>query len=120
MANRVAEVNRELRLRGIAEKLARGKGHYYFRDGEASNWLSSSVAVFSADRLSVKEWLGEWSDLSGKPVPERIADRPATKEVCAWFAKCDNPAVTTRPHPMFGRVPICQRCADRVLSGLTG
>jgi hypothetical protein len=113
MANRVTEVNRELRLRGIAEKLARGKGHYFFRDGEAPNWRSSTVAIFSADRLSVREWLGKWSDLSGKPVPERIADRPAMR-LCRWFARCDNPAVTTQPHPTLGLVPICQICADKM------
>jgi hypothetical protein len=29
-------------------------------------------------------------------------------------ARCDNPAVTTEPHPLLGDVPICQRCADKV------
>jgi hypothetical protein len=43
--NRVAEVNRELRLRGVAEKLTAGKGYYYFRDGEVANWRASSVYV---------------------------------------------------------------------------
>jgi hypothetical protein len=69
MANRVAEVNRELRLRGITEKLTRGRGYYYFRDGEASDWLATSVYVFSADQLSVEQWLGEWSTLSGRELP---------------------------------------------------
>jgi hypothetical protein len=35
-------------------------------------------------------------------------------DACQWFALCDNPAVTTEPHPVLGAVPICQRCADKV------
>jgi hypothetical protein len=70
MANRVAEVNRELRRRGIEEKLTRGQGYYYFRNGGASNWKSSSVCVFRADDLSVDGWLQEWSSLSGRELPK--------------------------------------------------
>lgn len=31
--------------------------------------------------------------------------------VCAWFALCDRPAVTTVQHPILGAVPCCARCA---------
>jgi hypothetical protein len=38
--------------------------------------------------------------------------------VCAWFALCDRPAewVTRGPigDGLFGEVPICQRCADKM------
>jgi hypothetical protein len=74
MANRVAEVNRELRLRGITEKLTRGNGYYYFRDGDVANWRASSVYVYSAADLSVELWLEEWSSLSGRALPERVSD----------------------------------------------
>lgn len=58
--NRVAEVNRALRARGAEEKLTRGAGYYYFRDGTASGWCSSSVYVYRADDLSVERWLAEY------------------------------------------------------------
>jgi hypothetical protein len=31
-------------------------------------------------------------------------------QLCEWFALCDNLATTTRPHPILGDVPICERC----------
>lgn len=33
---------------------------------------------------------------------------------CGWFALCERPATTTRPHPILGDVPTCDRCAARV------
>lgn len=30
---------------------------------------------------------------------------------CRWFARCDRPATGTTPHPVFGDVPTCDRCA---------
>jgi hypothetical protein len=35
-------------------------------------------------------------------------------EPCQWFALCENDATQTRPHPILGDVPICDRCAARV------
>ena len=67
--NRVAEVNRELRLRGVSEKLTAGKGYYYFRDGEVSSWYATSVYVHRASQLTVGQWLGEWESLSGRSLP---------------------------------------------------
>ena len=42
----VAAINRVLRSRGHAERLRRGRGYYYFVDGNASAWFSSSVDVY--------------------------------------------------------------------------
>lgn len=33
---------------------------------------------------------------------------------CQWFARCENPATLTEPHPILGDVPLCQRCADKL------
>lgn len=35
---------------------------------------------------------------------------------CEWFLLCDNEATMTRPHPVLGDVPICQRCNDKMES----
>jgi len=35
-------------------------------------------------------------------------------QLCEWFALCTNPATKTRPHPILGAVPICDRCDARI------
>lgn len=37
---------------------------------------------------------------------------------CQWFALCDHEATTTRPHPILGDVPICDRC-DKKVEGMS-
>lgn len=32
--------------------------------------------------------------------------------MCAWFALCSRPAVTTTRHSVLGQVPICEPCMD--------
>jgi hypothetical protein len=39
--------------------------------------------------------------------------------LCRVFALCDRPAVGTIDHSILGRVPSCQRCADRLEQELT-
>jgi hypothetical protein len=33
---------------------------------------------------------------------------------CSWFLLCENPATMTKPHPVLGPVPICDRCAAKL------
>lgn len=63
--NRVAEVNRELKKRGVEERLRRGDGYYYFAGGDASAWETSSVYTNRADLTSVDGWLREYDRLKG-------------------------------------------------------
>lgn len=35
-------------------------------------------------------------------------------DVCEWFALCTNAATKTRPHPILGDVPICDRCDEKM------
>ena len=63
--NRVAAVNRALKLRGERARLRAGRGYYYF-DGDGLAWQSSSVYVNRAAELSVAEWLAEFEALKLK------------------------------------------------------
>ena len=43
-----------------------------------------------------------------------IAEVLADGQLCEWFALCVREAVTTRPHPVLGDVPICKECNDKM------
>lgn len=45
---------------------------------------------------------------------ERLALITTDPRQCEWFAACDRPAVTLTPHPLIGKVPTCQRCAEKL------
>jgi hypothetical protein len=44
---------------------------------------------------------------------QRARERKAKTE-CRWFLRCENPATTTRKHPILGDVPICERCNSKM------
>ncbi len=60
----VRDVNRALKSLGISERLSKGNGYYYFRDGEASGWFSSSVTVCYVDDLNLGQWIEEYFGLA--------------------------------------------------------
>lgn len=66
--NRVSEVNQALRAGGIADRLVRGRGYYYFVGPNADCWYSQSVMVYRASDLSVERWLAEYRDLRDNPL----------------------------------------------------
>ena len=49
-----------------------------------------------------------------------LDDPDAKPVICAWFARCTNPANGLRRGPIlgsedgFGPIPICQRCDDKI------
>lgn len=53
----------------------------------------------------------------GFPTLDELAvwqERRENAPPCQWFALCDNAATTTRPNPILGEVPICDRCNAKI------
>jgi hypothetical protein len=62
----VATVNKELKRRGIEERLCNGNGYFYFYNGTAHTWNSCSVyGVCYANELTVDQWIEEYYSLKG-------------------------------------------------------
>lgn len=61
-----ATINKALKAAGHAERLYKGKDYYYFADGDAHKWPSSSVCVYHIDSMTIEEWIAERNDLASK------------------------------------------------------
>lgn len=60
----LARVNAALKARGVEERLVRGSGYFYFREGNAMSWPSSGVyGVWNVAALTVDQWLAEYDAL---------------------------------------------------------
>ncbi len=58
------QLNAELRKRGIKEELVKGKGYFYFDGGDAHEWYSTSIPVYSISDLTLDYVLSEHERLS--------------------------------------------------------
>jgi hypothetical protein len=56
-------VNEELARRGIQTVLAKGSGYFYFRTGEAADWLEKTVRVPTINALTLEQWMDEFKRL---------------------------------------------------------
>ena len=63
-------VNDELARRGHTALLEKGDGYFYFRTGEAADWLDRTVPVRTISSLTLKEWVTEFRRL--KELNQRI------------------------------------------------
>lgn len=63
-------VNNMLKWMGLPERLVKGKGYYYFCEGEAPTWHSTTVCVNRLNALSFEQWMREYETLSGKTLLE--------------------------------------------------
>ena len=70
----IGEVNKALSDAGRTEKLAKGKGCYYFKGGNAHLWPETEVKVAKVYDLSVSEWLFKHNQL--RDLAELWAIRP--------------------------------------------
>jgi hypothetical protein len=63
-------VNDELARLGHRVLLEKGNGHFYFRTGEAADWLDPAVRVRKINEKTLKEWVAEFKRL--KALNEQI------------------------------------------------
>jgi hypothetical protein len=63
-------VNDELARRGHTARLEKGDGYFYFRFGEAADWLDRTVGVRTINSLTLKQWIQEFTRL--KALNEQI------------------------------------------------
>lgn len=53
----IKTVNNALKKLGHEEKLCKGNGYFYFYDGNADNWYTSSVGVYTINQLTLDQWI---------------------------------------------------------------
>lgn len=59
----IAQINTAIENLGGKERLVCGKFCYYFADGDAAKWPSSSVPVFRLNHWTLEEWITEYKQL---------------------------------------------------------
>jgi hypothetical protein len=69
-------INAELARRGHRVLLARGDGYFYFRYGEASDWLDRTIRVSKLSDLTVEQWVQEFERLKKRNQEIRESARP--------------------------------------------
>lgn len=57
-------VNAALAAAGHAERLVKGRGYWYFIDGDADGWYSASVPVFHLSAYTPEQWVARRDELS--------------------------------------------------------
>ena len=72
-------INSELAKRGYDVRLARGDGYFYFRGGEAADWVVNSLRVPAINSLTLEEWIGEFERLR-KLNAEIMKSRSSTRK----------------------------------------
>jgi hypothetical protein len=60
----IAAVNKALKAAGHPEELVRGNGYFYFAEGDAMSWYTSSVYVYRLDSYTVAEWVEQRNHLA--------------------------------------------------------
>ncbi len=53
-------------------------------------------------------------DINARVYPPDHHGEPEFEAICAWFAKCTNPANGVADAGPAGHVPICKPCADKM------
>lgn len=66
------QVNKALKALGLKERLTRGRGYWYFTEGNSSAWPSSSVPVYRITAGTIGWWLTQWLALASSDSDFRL------------------------------------------------
>ena len=69
-------VNTELAKRGHKAMLISGDGYFYFRGGEAADWLDRTIRVPTLSSLTLDQWMQAFTDLKKKNAEIQRAGKP--------------------------------------------
>ncbi len=69
-----ATVNAELKRLGFEERLVRGRGYYYFCEGNAHMWPSCSIHVYQANSMTLEQWIEEYHSLKNADLVSTLYD----------------------------------------------
>ena len=58
-------INRELAARGLAARLEKGRGYFFFHSGAAAEWVDCVVRKPTINSLTLKQWI--WPMLTLPP-----------------------------------------------------
>ena len=87
----VKVVNDELARLGHTARLAKASGYFYFVEGEAADWIDSTVQVGKIGALTLEQWVAEFkrlkmvnADWQGRSRQQRgrLLARSAAKHSC--------------------------------------
>ena len=73
----IASINKAFEDRGVDERLARGKDHFFFHSGSADTWSKTCVFVNKVSSMDVQGWFREHSRLRGLHAPCLFPDHAA-------------------------------------------
>jgi hypothetical protein len=59
-------INSELERRGAQAVLTRGDGYFYFRGGDATDWLDRTVRVPTLHSITLEQWIEQFHILREK------------------------------------------------------
>lgn len=72
-------INDALARLGHTARLEKGGGHFYFKSGEAADWLDRTVGVRTINSLTLKQWIEEFRRLKERNEQIMRTIRPALR-----------------------------------------
>jgi len=60
-------INKAIKAAGHDEQIFKGRGYFYFVEGESSNWPATMVMTCHLTDLTVDQWVREHFELKNAP-----------------------------------------------------